>query len=193
MVFGNKYDSSLWYILRVKNVYRNKINGFIKELPEQFIENIQTYNEQIENNSFSQERDYDFFNIPSDVDPSIYYRFYYMCHDLYMIKIQNINGVERQLFSLILQPLDLENVEAKDKPLKKSLGTVGIGQYPEMNFKEVDYSLEQTRFGMMIKHSYIYLANMLELNFYKPTNIDENEVELNREVPYQRKLVKKNE
>jgi len=45
-----------------------------------------------------------FYNIQSEVNPNIYYKFYIMCRDLYVFKIQNINGVDRVIFSITLSP-----------------------------------------------------------------------------------------
>ena len=51
MIFGKEYDLSLWYILKVRNKYRKKTIDFIKELPEEFLENIRTtYLKGINNN-----------------------------------------------------------------------------------------------------------------------------------------------
>ena len=42
MIFGKEYDLSLWYMLKVKNLYLGKTINFIKELPEELLNNIQT-------------------------------------------------------------------------------------------------------------------------------------------------------
>jgi len=191
MIFGNEYDLSLWYMLKVRNQYRKKAIDFIKELPENLLENIRTtYLKGIENNAGLDDEKDPFDDIQSSVDPNIYYKFYIMCRDLYIHKIQIVDGVSREVFSLVLQPNDAISIIQMEKSNKKSLGSICTGQYPKVSFKEVDYDLNKTCLGNMLSYTYVLLCNIIEIKFYKPTNIKNMPDEMFREESYSKRLIK---
>lgn len=129
MIFGKEYDLSLWYMLKVRNQYRKRAIDFIKELPEEFLENIRTsYLKGINNNAGLEDGQDSFYNAQSNVDPSINYKFYIMCRNLYIIKIKTIDGVSRQVFSLILHPNNPSDIAQREKFKEMSLGSICTGQ-----------------------------------------------------------------
>ena len=192
MIFGKEYDLSLWYMLKVKNIYRKKTIDFVKEVPEEFLENIKrTYINGIENNA-GVDDDYNlFYNIQSDNDTSVYYKFYIMCRDLYMYKIKTIDGKDKKLFSLTLSPNNPTDIMNMKKNKKRTLGSICIGEYSQNSFKEVDYNIKKTEFGYMLLHNHVLLMNMLEMKFLRPTSTKYMPEEMWRDKPYQKRLIKK--
>ena len=191
MIFGNEYDLSLWYMLKVRNQYRKKAIDFVNELPEELLSNIRTtYFKGIKKNAGLNDGYAAFYNIQSNIDPNIYYKFYIMCRDLYIYKIKIINGVEKKVFSLILHPNDFNDVLEMNKYNEKSLGSICIGQYPEISFMEVDYDLKKTYIGNTVSHTYILLSNVIQMKFYRPTNINNMPYEMFREESCQKRLIK---
>ena len=191
MIFGEQYDISLWFILKVQNKYREKAVGFIKEIPEEFAENIRTiYKEKFINRNDGKERPESFYNVPSEIDPNIYYKFNIIDGNLYMYKIKKTNGVSKEVFSLILSPFDYRNIGKWKKPIEKSLGSIGIGNYPEISFNEVDYSLEETHFGYVVSHTHILWGDMIEMKFYKPVSIKNMPDEMFRFDPSKKRIKK---
>ena len=192
MIFGKEYDLSLWYMLKVNNYYRKKAIDFIKELPEVFLENIRTtYFDGIEHNAGLDDKQDPFYNIQSSVNPNIYYRFYIMCRELYISKVQIVDGVSRGVFVLVLNPNDIDSIIEMQKTNKKFLGSIGLGQYPELSYKEIDYDLKKTYFGNMILHTYVFLGNLIQIKLCRPTSIKNMPIEIYREDSHQKRLVKK--
>ena len=151
MIFGKEYDLSLWYMLKVRNQYRKKAIDFVKELPEEFLENIRTtYLKGIENNAGVDDGQDKFYNVQSKINPNIYYKFYIMCRDLYIYKIRIVDGISRKVFSLVLNPNDSSDIMHLEKSKERMLGSICTGQYPEISFKEVDYNLKKSCFGYML-------------------------------------------
>ncbi len=191
MIFGKEYDLSLWYMLKVKNLYGKKAIDFVKELPEEFLKNIKTvYFKGIGTNSGSFNNRDSFYNVSSNTDSDIYYKFYIMCSDLYMYKIRMTDGADRVVFSLILSPNNPNDIMHLEKNNRRTLGSICTGHYPEINFKEVDYSLKKTGLGYMLSHSYSMLGNMIEMKFARPSSIKYMPEEMWRDKPYQKKLIK---
>ena len=191
MIFGKEYDLSLWYMTKVKNPYWRKIINFIKELPEELLNNIRTtYIKGIDNNSGLDDKQDPFYNIQSKIDPSIYYKFYIMCKDLYIYKIQTIDGEERQIFSITLSPNNATDIINSEKNIERTLGSVCTGQYPKISFKEVDYNLKKTGLGYILSHEYVLLGNTIDMKFYKFSSIKYMPEEMWRDKPYQKKLIK---
>lgn len=191
MIFGKEYDLSLWYMLKVKNLYLGKTINFIKELPEELLNNIQTtYIKGTNNNRGLDDKQDPFYNIQSEVNPNIYYKFYIMCRDLYIFKMQTTNGVDRVIFSITLSPNNSNDIINLEKNKKRTLGSICIGQYPEKNCKEVDYSLKKTGLGYVLSHNYVMLGNMIEIKFARPSSIKYMPEEMWRDKPYQKKLIK---
>ena len=191
MIFGKEYDLSLWYMLKVKNIYFGKTIKFIKELPEELLNNIQTtYIKGIGNNSGLDDKQDPFYNIQSEVNPNIHYKFYIMCRDLYIFKIQTINGVDRVIFSIILSPNNSNDIINLEKNKKRTLGSICIGQYPERSFKEVDYSLKKAGLGYVLSHNYVMLGDMIEIKLGRPSSIKYMPEEMWRDEPNQKKLIK---
>ena len=191
MIFGNKYDLSLWYMLKVKNLYSKKTIDFVKELPEEFLENIRAaYIKGIDNN-IGLDNDKDpFYNIKSSAEPNTYYKFYIMCKDLYMYKIQAVDGVDKKVFSLVLSPNDSNGIMDLKNNHGKPLGSICMGEYPEISFKEVDYNLKKTELGYMLSYSYVLLRNTIEMTFIRPTSIKYMPEEMYRDKSYSKKLIK---
>lgn len=191
MIFGKEYDLSLWYMSKVKNPYWRKIINFIKELPEELLNNIRTtYIKGIDNNSGLEDKQDPFYNIQSKIDPSIYYKFYIMCKDLYIYKIQTIDREERQIFSITLSPNNATDIINLEKNIERTLGSVCTGQYPKIGFKEVDYNLKKTGLGYILSHEYVLLGNTIDMKFYKFSSIKYMPEEMWRDKPYQKKLIK---
>ena len=70
------------------------------------------------------------------------------------------------------------------------LVSIGMGQYPELSFKEIDYDLKKTRFGNMISHTYVLLGNVIEIKFCRPASIKNMPDEMYREDSQQKRLIK---
>ena len=191
MIFGKEYDLSLWYMLKIKNIYGKKAIDFIKELPEEFLENIRaTYFNGINNNAGLDDNTSEFYNVKSSVDSNIYYKFYIMCRDLYMYKYQINDGINREIFSLVLSPNDSSDILQLGKKQERTLGSICTGQYPEMSFKEVDYDLKKTALGYTISHTYILLQNFLNIKVSRPTSISNMPDEIYRDSSCQKRLIK---
>lgn len=191
MIFGKEYDLSLWYMLKVKNKYRKKTIDFIKELPEEFLENIRAaYCKGTEKNAGLDDEQDPFYNIQSSVDPNIYYKFYIMCRDLHIYKMKTVDGVKREFFSLVLNQNDAKSIVDMPKNHKKPLGIISVGQYSELSYKEVDYDLKKTRFGNMISYTYVLLDNLIEIKLSRPTSIKNMPDEMYRNNSHQKKLIK---
>lgn len=168
MIFGKEYDLSLWYMLKVNNIYKKEVINFVKELPQEFLDNIRvTYINGIDHNSGVGDDQNPFYNVQSDKDPNVYYKFYIMCGELFMIKYHTIDGVITRTFSLCLFPVNLELLQKLPNISGISLGDVGKGNYPAMNYVEVEYYLKKTRLGNMIIHTYDFLCNWVNIKLYK--------------------------
>lgn len=192
MIFGNEYDMSLWYILKVRNKYRKSIIEFIKELPEEFLENIRTaYLKGIDKNVGLDDEEDKFYKVQSNVDSNIYYKFYIMCGDLYIDKIKIINGVSKNLFSLTLIPNNPNHIEQMDKNKEIYLGSISTGQLQEISYKELEYELKKTNFGNMLSHTYFLLGGMIQIKFSRPASIKNMPEEIYREEPKRKRLIKK--
>ena len=192
MIFGNEYDMSLWYILKVRNKYRKSIIEFIKELPEEFLENIRTtYLKGIDKNVGLDDEEDKFYKVQSNVDSNIYYKFYIMCGDLYIDKIKIINGVSKNLFSLTLIPNNPNHIEQMDKNKEIYLGSISTGQLQEISYKELEYDLKKTNFGNMLSHTYFLLGGMIKIKFSRPASIKNMPEEMYREEPKRKRLIKK--
>lgn len=191
MIFGKEYDLSLWYMLKVRNQYRKKAIDFVKELPEEFLENIRTtYLKGIENNAGVDDGQDKFYNVQSKINPNIYYKFYIMCRDLYIYKIRIVDGISRKVFSLVLNPNDSSDIMHLEKSKERMLGSICTGQYPEISFKEVDYNLKKSCFGYMLSHTYVLLGNMIEIKLGRPASINNMPDEMYREESAQKRLIK---
>ena len=192
MILGNEYDMSLWYILKVRNKYRKSIIEFIKELPEEFLENIRTaYLKGIDKNVGLDDEEDKFYKVQSNVDSNIYYKFYIMCGDLYIDKIKIINGVSKNLFSLTLIPNNPNHIEQMYKNKEICLGSISTGQLQEISYKELEYDLKKTNFGNMLSHTYFLLGGMIKIKFSRPASIKNMPEEMYREESKQKKLIKK--
>ncbi len=192
MIFGKEYDLSLWYMLKVRNQYRKKAIDFVKELPEEFLENIRTtYLKGIEKNAVVGVGQDKFYNVQSKINPNIYYKFYIMCRDLYIYKIRIVDGISREVFSLVLNPNDSSDIMHLEKSKERMLGSICTGQYPEISFKEVDYNLKKSCFGYMLSHTYVLLGNMIEIKLGRPASINNMPEEMYREEPKRKRLIKK--
>lgn len=177
-----EYDLSLWYISKVRNQYRKRAVDFVKELPEEFLENIRTcYLKGINNNAGVDDGDDTFYNVRSKCDPNIYYKFYIMCRDLYIEKIRIVDGVSRTLFSIMLSPNDSSDIVHLKKSKERMLGSISIGQFLTIGYKEVAYSMKKMCFGYMIIQTYYLLGGMIEINFGWPVHINNMPDELFRE------------
>ncbi len=95
-----------------------------------------------------------------------------MCRDLYICKIQIVDGARREVFSVCLKPNDSSDILHLEKSKERSLGCIGIGQYPEISYKEVDYALKKTSFGYMLSHTYVLLSNLIEIKLVRPTRVN---------------------
>ena len=192
MIFGKEYDLSLWFILKVRNKYRKKTIDFIKELPEEFLENIRTaYLKGINNNVGLDNEEDKFYKVQSNVDSNIYYKFYIMCSDLYIDKIKIINGVSKKLLSLTLIPNNPYYIEQMDKNKEICLGSISTGQLQEINYKELVYDLKKTNFGNVLTHTYYLLGGMIMIKFFRPASIKNMPDEMYCEESKQKKLIKK--
>ena len=191
MIFGNEYDLSLWYMLKVRNRYRKKTINFVKELPEELLENIRTtYLKGIKNNSGVGDDKDEFYNVRSKVDSDTYYKFYIMCRDLYIIKTQVVAGARRQVYSLCLSPLSPDEIMHLKNSKERQLGSVGIGHYPKISYIEVDYSLKRRKSGYWITHTYAILGNLIEIRFGRPVSIKNMPEEMFRSDPKPNNLPK---
>ncbi len=184
MIFGKDYDLSLWYILKARNKYRKRIIDFIKELPEDFLENIRAaYLKGINNNVGLNDEQDKFYKVQSNVDSNIYYKFYIMCSDLYIDKIKIINGVSKNLFSVSLIPNNHNYIEQMNKNKEISLGSISTGQLQEINYKEIVYDLKKTNFGNVLSYTLFLLGGMIKIKFFRPTGIKNMPDEMYREEP----------
>ncbi len=182
MIFGKEYDLSLWCMLKVRNRYRRKAIKFVKELPEEFLENIRTaYHKGIENNAGVDDGQDAFYNVRSKVNPNIYYKFYIMCRDLYISKNQVINGVSRGIFSILLNSNDPSDIVHLERFNERSLGCIGIGPYPKISYREVDYNLKKTSLGYVLSRTYVLLGNLIDIKLLRPIRVNNMPDEIFRE------------
>ena len=186
MLFGEKYDLSLGYILRIKGNCRDKTIDFIKELPEEFIENIrQIYGEGLETNhgifdiTNSEKRKRSFFELYSKDKPDISYKFYIMCKELCIVKSKIVNEAKVDIFSLSLKPLEVEDIKNMREGTEIHLGSVSIGEYCKFNFKEMEYDLKKTKDGYGIKRTYSFLSSTIKMRTkkFEDSNIQEEAIE----------------
>ncbi len=189
MIFGKEYDLCLWYMLKVRNQHRRKAIELIKELPEDFLNNIRTASfEKINRVKDVPERSKEFYYSRSNTNPRISYNFNFNGPSLNIDKY--IDG--KTVFSIMLSPITPQNImkvnETKQKEL--GLGCFGIGEYPKINYRELDYDLKNTNFGNMIIYTHVLLVNLIELKFYRPVNLNNIPDELYRDTSFQRKLIK---
>ena len=174
MLFGEKYDLSLGYILKVKNHFSKKTIEFIKELPEELIENIRnTYDEGIDRNhgvfdmTNSEKRPRSFYEVYSKDTPDICYKFFIMSNELYIIKSKIVNEAKVDVFSLTLNPLEARDISKMAYQAKYKLGSVSVGEYCKLNFTEMEYNLEKIKTGYGIKRSYSILSSNIEMKTKK--------------------------
>ena len=104
--------------------------------------------------------------------------------------MQIVDGVSREIFSLVLNPNDIDSIIEMKKTNKKFLGSIGSGQYPELSYKEIDYDLKKTYFGNMILHTYVFLGNLIQIKLCRPTSIKNMPIEIYREDSHQKRLIK---
>ena len=188
MLFGEQYDLSLGYILKFKGRFSKKTIEFIKELPEELVDNIrEIYDEGIETNhgifdmTNSEKRPRSFYEIYNN---DICYKFYVMCKELYIVKSKIVNEAKVDVFSLSLKPLDLKDVMGMKEQTELHLGSVSIGEYCKFNFMEMEYDLKKTKSGNVIKRSCSFLSSTIKM---KDKNIS-NEIDINTIRP--KKLIK---
>ena len=113
-----------------------------------------------------------------------------MCRDLYIYKIQMVDGISREVFSLVLNPNDSSDIMHLEKSKERMLGSICTGHYPEISFKEVDYNLKKSCFGYMLSHTYVLLSNTIEIKLVRPTSINNMPDEMYREESAQKRLIK---
>ena len=153
MIFEKEYDLSLWYISKVRNQYRKRAVDFVKELPEEFLENIRTcYLKGINNNAGVDDRNDTFYNVRSKGDPNIF-----------------------------ISPNDSSDIVHLKKSKERMRGSISIGQFLTIGYKEVAYSMKKMRFGYMIIQTYYLLGGMIEIKFGWPVHISNMPDELFRE------------
>ena len=182
MLFGEQYDLSLGYILKVKGQHREKAVSFIKELPEELIENIrEVYDEGLECNhgifdmTNSEKKPRSFFEIYSKDNPDICYKFYIMCKELCIVKSKIVNEAKVDVFSLTLKPISERDILRMSDNVEFNLGSISSGEYCKFNFTEMDYDLKKTKSGYGIKRTCSVLSSVVKLKTKKlnDSNIQE--------------------
>ncbi len=202
MIFGKEFDLSLWYMLNTKNKYRKKIIELLNELPEEAFEKIENlyseiiYNRQIlEKHRINEIIQTSTYIISNNLNPDTSYKIYSNAGNLIIDKRKKINGNIKDVLSLELSRLDFDSFKYyKNGDIKNiSIGSIGIGQFPTINFKEVDYDLRKTPFGNMVMCTHIFLINYVNIKSFQLPIIKElpEEVEIYRKNVKVKKLITK--
>ena len=167
MLFGEKYDLSLGYILKANGAHKRRIINFLKELPRGLLENIRSvYVEGDQRNfgvdGFPDENPKSFYNFRSKNDPSIKYDFMIMASELYISKTKEINGTEKRIFTLTLNRAEYEHIKNLKTEEKKpvfdevltgySIGCVCIGDPNYLNYREINYRIKKTKDGYHVRY-----------------------------------------
>lgn len=181
MIFADGYDTSLYYMLKGNNFDKIKILKFIKDLPDELINNIQIEtHDYLNNKDIVGKKDQTFYNIYSVKYPNIKYKFKINCGDLYIDKINVNNGKDKVLSSISLHYFKREYLKNIYSEYGMSLGIFSTGTYPTLNYVENDYYMVNTKFGPMICFHYCFFCNFVELKFYQPIRIKNETVEMFR-------------
>ena len=195
MIFDKEYDTSLFYIAKVKNKNRKELLEFIKEIPDELIEKIRIEIERAKAKE-PESNDDNFYLSVSEKDPDIVFSFDVdrMDYCLTILKErQDGNKVSRE-FELMLYPLDLENLQEfsseeylglVSKDIKSSYISDDI---QEIDVEESEYYIHHFPIGFFVSHNKELLGGKYEMVLYRPVNIKRVPTNIEKNNVLQRKF-----
>ena len=201
MIFDRDYDASLWYIVKADRKNRKEIAAFIKEMPEELLENIRVAIEKLKKEKFHFDGETsDFYRCACKNDPRIYYYFQIDEDQCLTITKALYDGVnEDDLFELMLFPISPEYAKELENFEEEWIGTVTNNikttHYSDtaglIDCNESEYNIYNTPFGHFIGYSREIFNGKRDISIYKPISLRKMPKDINKDNILCKKLVPK--
>ena len=162
MIFDKDYDASLWYILKLNKKNREDIAEFIKEIPEQLLDNIRISIKKLKKGIFEfDQQTSDFYRYISDKLPKVYYYFQIDENNCLTIAKMLYTGLDEIMIKIKLFPISL----VQDKKIE-------IGTLVNNNSNENKYLIYNNSIGQLIRYNKEKINGVRHISTYKPININ---------------------